>query len=411
MLTRNIKGLFFLPGGTKYSLTWRICFTIWSIFFIALVVKGMLIPGKQSVFGVYVSGVKHWWQDQSLYAKYPGIDYFRYAPATVFLFEPFVRCGFILGPILWGSFSVISVFFACNQMAGKFWNTNQPWAIGAVLALLVALSGLWNHQSNAIIGCLLVLATQQIYKNNFNISAFLLTLALVLKSTVLPVIALIIVSNFFAMSWRLFLFGLIFSLLPFLTRDPDTVIWQYGEWVRHLQSTQDIRWPGYRDGWFIILSVAEWLRSDSFNQSFWDCSPPLFYKIVQVASGLGCLVLAVRWKVLPPSEWFPRTLALGLAWLMVFGPATELPTYGLIAPIFCWAYVKECSKPFVSKSNFQNFIIKMSILFILILSIRDITIWIAPIFPPILSSAPFGIILFFIWLVLDSQYEIRNLKK
>jgi hypothetical protein len=410
LLIRNIKGLFFLPGGTKYSLIWRICLNFWLIFFVALAVKALLIPGRQSVFEVYVSGVKHWWQDQSLYAKYPGIDYFRYAPSAVFLFEPFVRCGLILGPMLWGCISVFSVFFACNQMAGKFWITNQPWAIGTILALLSAFSGLWNHQSNAIIGCLLILATLQIYNGNFLIASFLFAIGLVLKITVFPVIALVIFSNLFSMSWRLLLFVLIFGFLPFLTRAPDTVIWQYGEWARHLHATQDIRWPGYRDGWYIILSIAEWTRSGNYNPSFWDCSPPLLYKILQVATGLGCLVLTIGWKALPSVEWYPRTLAFGLAWLMVFGPATELPTYGLIAPIFCWAYVKEFSKSIVPKIKYQSFILKFSLFFVSILSIRDFTIGLAPIFPPVLAAAPFGIILFAIWLFRDSQQEICSLK-
>jgi hypothetical protein len=111
--------------------------------------------------------------------------------------------------MLWGCISVFSVFFACNQMAGKFWITNQPWAIGTILALLSAFSGLWNHQSNAIIGCLLILATLQIYNGNFLIASFLFAIGLVLKITVFPVIALVIFSNLFSMSSR---FGMMTSM-------------------------------------------------------------------------------------------------------------------------------------------------------------------------------------------------------
>ena len=94
--------------------------------------------------------------------------------------------------------------------------------------------------------------------------------------------------------------------------------------------------------------------------------------------------------------------------MSVIAKNTNLQHYGLIAPIFCWAYVKEFSKSIVPKIKYQSFILKFSLFFVSILSIRDFTIGLAPIFPPVLAAAPFGIILFAIWLFRDSQQEIHN---
>lgn len=411
LTVKDIKGFFFLSGGTKYSPVWRFCFTLWIILVIALAIKSMVIPGRQSVFGVYGAGVNHWWADQSLYVKYPGIDYFRYAPSTVFLFDPFVRLGPIWGPILWGTASVFAVFFACKRMAGRFWPETQHWALGAAMALLGALSGLWNHQSNAVIGCLLVLGTVDIYDNKYLRGAFLLTTAVVLKSTVFPIIALVILAHPFAMFWRILLLGILFAFTPFLTRPPEIVLWQYGEWWRHLQATQDIRWPGYRDFWYIMLSLAEWVRLGDFDPLFWDCSAPFLYKLLQAGTGIGCFILGILWKPLPPGEWYPRTLSLGLAWLMVFGPATELPTYGLIAPMFCWAFIQQSSR--VGKTTFkgQPYLLRVALALVLIISWRELTIYLTPIFPPILAAAPLGTLIFAIWLIRDSQWEIHSRNK
>ena len=383
---------------------------LWITLLISLVAKSIVVPGKQSVFGVYVAGVEHWYNNLSLYQKYPGIDYFRYAPSALFIFAPFVHLGYICGPITWGCFSVFALFFACKRMAGKFWPSDKLWAMGSIFCLLCALSGLWNHQSNALIGCLLVLGSLELFENNLSRSAFLFAIALVLKTTVLPVVFLIIVLKPYSMIIRVMIFASFFAFLPYLTKQPEVVNWQYSEWARHLLETSDRRWPGYRDFWFTILSVAEWFRSSQFNPGFWDCSPPFLYKILQMVSGLFCLFLCIQWKSLQPKDWYPRTLSLGLAWLMVFGPATELPTYGLIAPMFCWAFVEEFLKEKEIISKYNKEILIASFLLVLVISLREFTIYIAHYFPPILSAAPIGIVLFSIWLIRDSQQKLNNQK-
>ena len=392
----HIKELLCRKGGTKVSLHWRLALLVWIILGVALTIKGAFLPNRQTVFGVYQSGVNHWWLDQSVYAKYPGVDLFRYAPSSIFLLNPVVQLGPTVGPILWSWFSILVLLLACWRMAGKLWPKESDWAIGSLVMLFCALSGLWNHQSNAIIGSLLVLGCVDIWENKFMRGALFFTLALVLKTTVLPVILLLMVSRPWALSWRLGLLGLVALLVPFLTRPPDIVLWQYQEWWKHLQLSHDLRWPGYRDAWYFILTLAEWIRPGSFNPLFWDCSPPPVYQYLQMGTGLGILFLVVRWakKKMVKEEWYPRTLCLGLIWLMVFGPATELATYGLIAPMLCWVQVK-------AKHN--RAMVTAAFVGILFLSWRELTGQFAPYFPPIYASAPIGSALLGIWLINDSE--------
>jgi len=45
------------------------------------------------------------------------------------------------------------------------------------------------------------------------------------------------------------------ALVPFLTRPPDIVAWQYREWYATLVGPVRERWPGYRDAWTIWSSL------------------------------------------------------------------------------------------------------------------------------------------------------------
>ncbi len=392
----SFKEMLLINGGTQDSLRLRFCLFIWFVLALALTLKGVFLPNRQTVFGVYQTGVQHWWLDQSLYAKYPGVDFFRYSPTAIFLLAPFVQLGPIIGPILWSWISILGLLVAWGRLAEKYWPESPIWSGGSLIMLFCALSGLWNHQSNALIGSLLVLGTMDIWESRFMRGALFFTVGLVLKSTILPVIFLIMVARPWTMTWRLLLFGLIAFLIPFLTRPPEIVWWQYQEWWHHLKSSQDLRWPGYRDGWYFILTLAEWMREGPFNPLFWDCSPPKCYQLLQMGTGLGVLFFVIRWANwrIPKEEWYPRTLCIGLLWLMVFGPATELATYGIIAPMLYWVH---------QRARGNRALVNASFICIIFLSWRELTGIFSPYFPPIYASAPIGSTLLGIWLVYDTE--------
>jgi hypothetical protein len=71
------------------------------------------------------------------------------------------------------------------------------------------------------------------------------------------------------------------------------------------------------------------------------------YRLVQLlGAGVALLwSLRLRWQKVSEANVVNLTLAAGLAWLLLFGPATEHATYVLLAPALCWALVQRDVSP------------------------------------------------------------------
>ena len=78
------------------------------------------------------------------------------------------------------------------------------------------------------------------------------------------------------LTWRFACLCLVLALVPFLTRPPDMVAWQYHEWYASLTGPLQGRWAGYRDAW----TVWEQLCPPSTAAA---------YKTLQLATALAVL--------------------------------------------------------------------------------------------------------------------------
>jgi hypothetical protein len=117
----------------------------------------------------------------------------------------------------------------------------------------------------------------------------------------------------------------VFAAVPFLTRPPSIVAWQYAEWYRALIGPMQRRWEGYRDVWTI------W-------QAFGPVRPGI-YKVLQLASALGVFAWCLwqRRRGAAAGRFLMGVFSIWATWQMLFGPGTEQLTYGLIAPAVSWA--------------------------------------------------------------------------
>jgi hypothetical protein len=106
------------------------------------------------------------------------------------------------------------------------------------------------------------------------------------------------------------------------------------------------RWVGFRDGWTLWLAgrhLAGGLHGDLPVCHLID-NPG--YRVLQVLGGLGALAWCLVQRRRAPRlgrgpGWLVHvTLAAGLAWLMLFGPAVEHATYVFLAPPLAWAAVQ-----------------------------------------------------------------------
>ena len=119
----------------------------------------------------------------------------------------------------------------------------------------------------------------------------------------------------------------VLALIPFLTRPPATVAWQYAEWYRAVTGPiEEFRWTGYRDVWTIWEAVVGPVDRR-------------LYRIAELVTAVGVFGWCVwQWRrTATTSHLLMCVFSLWAAWQMLFGPGTEQLTYGLVAPSVSWA--------------------------------------------------------------------------
>ncbi len=382
------------PSGVHPAL--RLAIALWLAFGVAVSVRTVLRPDTHTIFPVLANGSKHYWNDQPLYARYSPLDYFRYPPVFALAFTPLEYLGLTCGGILWGWLN-LGVYgwglwrLRRNVLPGTW--TPPREALFLMLGLLGALRGLWNNQSNALAVGLLMLAAAALVRRRWWPAAFLLALPVLVKLTPL-VPALLLCALWPRKLTCRFLLALVLGLLlPFVTKMPGSVLQDYREWVAHLFGSSSERWPGFRDAWTVWLSARHLLFGDALVLDD-PMGQPLLYRLLQVSTGLS--VLAWCWwqqrRGVEARTLVALTLAMGLAWLMLFGPAVEHATYVFLAPALAWAAVQRCdwraSRPLIFAALALVLVFGWGVL------LRS---W-PPAEPYLLTALPLGTALFAVWL-------------
>ncbi len=393
----------------KLSLFKRFTVLLWVIFFIALIIKTALKPTSHSVFPVYYQAGLNWWLQADLYTLVPGLDYYRYSPSAAIFFSIFTNLGMLWGALIWNFCSVFIFVIGCN----RFWNsivlktTFPPESSNGffIIILFTALSGLWNSQCNAFVIGLILLGTADLFENKTLSSALFLAFAFIIKSTILPLLVLLVIARPFPLLPKLLLAIIVLFLLPFFTLPFNIVLTQYQSWYLHLINTQDGRWPGFRDAWFGIQTLKLQFSPIPFNEQVFTLPTNISYKIIQIIMGIGSAILVLRWKcrLIPPkninsqADLYLRTLSIGMAWQLLFGPASEFPTYAFLAPFLGWAWTSRNywvrGKP----------LIIIAIILIMILGWPNFSTPFKNLLPILLATLPLGTFCFATWLIFNTE--------
>jgi hypothetical protein len=312
----------------------RWALTFWIILAAALCVKTALCGGGHSVYPQFAAASRHWWADKSLYDDYTtteGIDGYRYSPAFAVAFTPMTYLPWGTGKMLWDLLSVGLLVLALHALARDV----VPGELAAregvflTLAMIGSLVGIWSSQSNAVVVAAIGLAMSAIVRRRWTTAALLLAVPVFIKIWPVVIVAVLV------MFWPRQLFGRVAAaaaalmILPFFTRPPDVVWWQYCQWHRALTGPLQNRWPGYRDAW----TIWEQLR------------PPVDGHVYRVLQGIALAALLVwcwrqrRRLADDTGRLLMLVFSMWAAWQLFLGPGTEQLTYGLIAPSAAWAVV------------------------------------------------------------------------
>jgi hypothetical protein len=341
------------PGSTRFLLTTRPLFlalAFWIAVAIAVAVRTILSPNQHTVFPIFAASADHWWSGESLYAIYPPLDQFRYPPPFAVAVTPFSVLGLRMGGILWVWFSMVvygaGLWCVVRDVLPVDWTRSRK-AGFLVLGAILALPGIWNAQSNALVIGLALLAASFVVRERWWTSAALLAATVWIKLTPLAPALLLCALWPRKLAPRFALALVLGSLIPFLTSSPLRVLGQYSEWATHLIDSGTTRWPGFRDGWTLWLTVRHVVTgAEGPVPALAPIDSPI-YRILQILSAGGTLAWCLWQRARSRStRWLVCvTLSMGMAWVMLFGPSVEHSTYVFLAPSLAWGFLDSQAWP------------------------------------------------------------------
>jgi len=399
---------------------------------------------------VFPASSRHWWADLSLYADYPHIDRYRYSPVFAIAFTPLAYLPWPYGGILWELGSIAVLFFSLHVMARDILpalgepllasqskdtgllrirtpdETNAPMPMASIRHgyegsfLMLAMGGLavgiWSGQTNAMVTALMILGLAATLRRRWWTAAFLLAAPVFIKLWPVAMVLLLITFWPRQLAGRFLLAFAVFALVPFLTRPPETVAWQYMEWYRDLTGpgplhvcgpqvrSQMANQYGNSAGSPLLHVRPIWYR-DAWT--IWnELCPPVhdgIYHLLQLVTAVGVLCWChwQRRRTTVDSHFLLRVYSIWAAWQLSFGPSVEQLTYGILAPAASWAVL-------VSYGERKARWLTTTVWTVLTLfGSGDIESAACRVFPAAKILMPLAVVLFLVWLLWHERGPVR----
>ncbi len=305
---------------------------IWAIvFWIALIASVCIrlayaTPGSGTVVPIYVGAAERWQNAEDIYAPQLPLDVYRNPPVVAMAFVPFTRIPVKTGEILWRLIGVALFLGGLDGFVRNAIGELSSLRMGVIytIAAELIIPSVNNGQINVhLIGAILLGATNVLKDRPWR-AALWLGLAASLKLYPVAAAFLFVIVDP-RLSWRLLLGVVAMAALPFLGHDPHFVVSEYREFWQFLDLDDRSQTP------FLHRAPIDWTIAP--RVWFDTFIPSMLGKVIAAIVGLG-MAACVGFAKFRRSRTDAVVLALGLGavWMTAFGPATELPTYALLAP-------------------------------------------------------------------------------
>jgi hypothetical protein len=410
---------------------------------VAVCAKTAVYPHSRSVYPQFAASSHHWWADKSLYVNYwptEHIDGYRYSPTFAVVFTPLAYLPAWLGVMIWDVASIILLVWALHVFARDVLPGDWPpkrESLFLMLALPGSAVGIWSAQSNAIVIATIMLALAAIVRQRWWWAATLLAAAVFIKVWPLAIVLLLLLVFWpRQLGWRFAVVCALLALVPFLTRPPSMVKWQYCEWYSTLTGPLlKNTWPGYRDAWTIWATLSptgtrRTLASPSQRYAYMAlqmiaAGGVLYwcwrqYRRLKIASsGVDIFVCPNSRVAQGRQECLPHPvqkravshllllfLSIWVSWQLFFGPGSEQLTYGIIAPSASWAVIVSFDE------KRARWLTVTAWAMLAMFASGDIEMRVRLVFPAAKILLPLGVVLFTAWLLwhergpLDREQEL-----
>ncbi len=306
-------------------LSLRIAVGVWVALLVGVSVRVLIQPAaKQSVVPIYLTGGERWLRSEPLYPPIPGTDLYRNPPGVAAVFAPLSLLPPKPAAVLWRLACWAAYLAGVRSLVRDLLPPLPPrrravvWGLAAVLAI----PAVNNGQINLMILAAALLGAGACGRDRWWAAAGWLAFAGWLKIYPFAVGLLCVLVAPRQLGWRLGVATAALFGLPFLLHHPAYV------WDRHVEFVHEMKADDRTgEGVSILRAPRDWTV---LPRLWFDAAVPRAVSqpvALTAAAGLAVVVWAGRrGGFLPP-------LLLGLLWIVLFGPATEMNTYSVLAPV------------------------------------------------------------------------------
>jgi hypothetical protein len=326
-------------GWLKSLGGWNIgAFAVWIIIFLGLAIRTLANPNRATAFTVYRLAGIHWLNAQHLYGDWRG---FVYSPLAAVFFTPSALLPPGWGNLGWTWLNAAIFLLGVRALLGSgIYPGIKAGYRGIVYLLLVplVLGNLDTGQANPTVIGLVLLAVAAVPSERWSLAALFVAAATYLKIYPLAVGLILFLLAPRRLDWRLLLALLVLGILPFLFQHWSYVSQQYHEWIS-TRSADDRRLYPIKDVpldlWFLLVRMGHLPI------------PGFVYSAFQILSGgaIALFALVGVWKKWPKERLLAGILAFVCIWMTLCGPATELQTYVLLAPVIALTLIDAVLSP------------------------------------------------------------------
>jgi hypothetical protein len=317
---------------------------LWTAAFLGIIVRLLILgPASRTLYPTYRTAGLHWTSGTDLYPheqKDVTTALFRYSPSVAAAFAPLSVLPSKAGDVVWRivNMSVLVLglawFLRALAPAGM---SRQLTMLFFLLMFPPAIGHLSNGQCNALVIGLILISFAAVIERRWNLAAGCMAVSCLFKLYPIAAGLLLLVVHPRRFGLR-FLAALLIGLaLPFVLQSTDYVLRQYELWAQYALREDRSMWNLSDTNVDLQLLFRVWLTPIGLTT----------YRLIEI--GVGLMFAAIVWAAQRGGRPERRVLilALGLAcvWMTVFGPATESPTYLLLAPSVAWGVLSSWAQP------------------------------------------------------------------